>query len=387
MNYYQIFTKKLVLLLFHFLLVAASKGMSQDNAELYREFSFEKNLTLSDVGEEYFFGMPFSVIPDSSGNIYVADDQQKKIMVFNDKGKFLHSLGRSGRGPGEFLKTSSMVLLPDDELLVFDFFMRRFTKFSSKGKVLNTYLLPKGVYMYPDVMHYLEGEGILAFYRSLEGSRAQVSPDKDFLIHILSEDLETIRHEFVPISETVDVSSNFEKFFEGGMFKGSFSVTDTTVTLAPFFYRGKILQYHKKNNWGLTNTFEGYVETNRTYEPYDDYREVIGKGYFSKSEAYGKTIGIMKNESLALFQKSNGDFLYLGLLEIDNERKAYVNVFDSTGKLKAHGPVTNLDLGLQKNDFFHMMRFYWMDDQDQLYVIDGAEDGFFVYRGTIDVKE
>lgn len=387
MNSHQFFTKKFTLILFYLIIIVNNFGFTQDHSELYREFSFEKNLTLSDIGEDYFFGMPLSVIPDSLGNLYVADDQQKKIMVFNSKGDFLYSIGRSGKGPGEFLKTSSMVILPDDELLVFDFFMRRFTKFSLQGDVLDTYVLPKNIYMYPDVMYYLDGVGILAFYRSLEGSRAQVPPEKDFLIHILSEDLKTIKHEFVPISETVDLSSNFEKYFEGGMFKGSISVTDTTVTLAPFFYRGEILQYHKKHNWKLTDKFEGYVETKETYTPYDDYREVIGKGYFSNSKAYGPTIGILKNESLGVFRKNNGDFLYLGLIEIGNERKVYVNLFDSKGLLKAHGPVTNLQLGLQKNDFFRMMRFYWIDEKDQLYAIDGAEDGFFVYRGTIEMKE
>lgn len=384
MKFQQNFKKILSFLL---LLLATNKVLAQDSAQLYREFTFEENLTLSDVGEEYFFGLPVAVISDSEGNMIIADDQQKKIMKFNNEGKFLYSFGRSGRGPGEFLKTSSIVLLPNEELLVFDFFMRRFTKFSLKGEVLDTYLLPKSVYMYPNVMHYLEGEGILAFYRSLEGIRAEVSNDKDYLIHIISEDLEKIKHEFVPISETVDVTSNFEKNFVGGNFRGSFSVSDTTVTLAPFFYRGKILQYHKKNNWRLTKTFKGYVETNQTYVPYDDYREVIGKGYASNSQAYGKTVGILKNESLGLFQKRNGDFLYIGLLEIGNEQKPYVNVFDSDGKLKAHGPVTNLSLGLQENEFFHVIRFYWMDEKDQLYVIDGAEDGFFVYRGTIEMKE
>lgn len=361
---------------------------AQDSEVLVKEFVFNKTLTLGDKPQnDIIFGLPYAVLSDSERNIIVSDNKQGVIRVFDSSGKFISNIGRTGRGPGEFLQISSLTLLPNDELLVFDFFQKRFTKFSMKGEVLDTYLLPKNEYMKPDIMKHIKNVGILTFYRSLEGSRAQVSPDKDFLIHILSEDLETIKHEFVPISETVDISSNFEKYFEGGMFHGLFTVTDTTVTLAPFFYRGKILQYHKKNNWQLTNTFNGYVETNRTYEPYDNPREIMGKGKVSNTKLYGPLGGFMKNESLGIFQKQNGDYLYLGLLEIDGKQRLYVNLFDEDGELKAHGRVTNLHPGIQENDFYRRMRFYWMDDQDQLYVIDGAEDGFYVYRGTIDMKK
>ena len=158
--------------------------------------------------------------------------------------------------------------------------------------------------------------------------------------------------------------------------------------MAPFFFRGKILQYTKIDGvWNLTDVFEGYRETESVYEEYENPRDVIGKGMASNPAAFGPLAGIMKNESLGIFQKQNGDYLYLGLLEIGKEQKLYVNLFDSEGKLKAHGPVTNLKPGLQKNDFYRRMRFYWMDEKDQLYVIDGAEDGFFVYRGTIEMKE
>ena len=362
-------------------------GFTQDHSELYREFSFEKNLTLSDIGEDYFFGMPLSVIPDSLGNLYIADDQQKKIMVFNSKGDFLYSIGRSGKGPGEFTKMTSLAIIPEG-LIVFDFFQRRFTKFNFKGELIETYLLPKDVYMQPDYLLYMGGEKILSFNRSIQGSRNQIPPEKDFLMQELSLESFKVLNSFIPITHTIDINKNFERYFEGRFFKGLFTYRNNRITLAPFFFRGKILQYTKIDGvWNLTDVFEGYRETESVYEEYENPRDVIGKGMASNPAAFGPLAGIMKNESLGIFQKQNGDYLYLGLLEIGKEQKLYVNLFDSEGKLKAHGPVTNLKPGLQKNDFYRRMRFYWMDEKDQLYVIDGAEDGFFVYRGTIEMKE
>ncbi|WP_276130742.1 6-bladed beta-propeller [Balneola vulgaris] len=332
--------------------------------------------------------MPTIVVANSEGDIYVADERQGSVLVFDKEGSYIKSIGNKGRGPGEFSKISEMAILPNDEVLVFDFFQRRFTTFSNKGEVLETKVLPKDVYMYPDYLMYMGENKILSYNRLMEGVRKQIPPEKDFLMHEVSLNDFKVVQSFVPIIHTIDVNKDFERYFEGKFYKGLITYRDNILTLAPFFYRGKILQYKKTNGaWKLKKVFEGYRETERVYVEYENPREVIGKGMASNPKQYGPLAGIMKNESLGIFQKQNGDYLHLGLLEIGDGQKLYVNLFDEQGELKAHGPVTNLHPGIQKNDFYRRMRFYWMDEQDQLYVIDGAEDGFYVYRGTIELKE
>ncbi|MTI87198.1 MAG: 6-bladed beta-propeller [Balneolaceae bacterium] len=351
-------------------------------------FTFNKNLEISEFSKNsgFIFGSPQGVISNSDGDIFVADAKIGSIIVFNKKGEMINKIGRIGRGGGEFTKINSLTLLPGDKILIYDFFQKRFTTFSSEGNLINTKFSPKNAYMKPEKMRYIQDVGVVLFYRTLLGMRGQVKESDDYLIHIISDDFSEIKERLVPISETIDITDNFEVEFEGGSLQGHFSVNDSTITLAPYFFRGTILQYSKKNNWELDKMFDGYVETQKTYIPVEDPRDIIGKGYGTRSNRFGLLAGIMNNESLGMFQKQNGDYLHLGLLKIGKEQKLYVNLFDSEGTLKAHGPVTNLHPGLQKNEFYRRMRFYWMDEQDQLYVIDNAEDGFYVYRGTIKRK-
>lgn len=42
------------------------------------------------------------VATDSNGNVYIADSNQSNIKVFKPEGDFLKTLGREGKGAGEF---------------------------------------------------------------------------------------------------------------------------------------------------------------------------------------------------------------------------------------------------------------------------------------------
>jgi hypothetical protein len=65
------------------------------------------------------FGNVRSVVLDASGSIYVADQQAAEIQVFDSRGEYLRTLGRRGRGPGEFGDLYSLAWL-GDTLVVLD---------------------------------------------------------------------------------------------------------------------------------------------------------------------------------------------------------------------------------------------------------------------------
>lgn len=64
------------------------------------EINFEKNMSFGD-GEDVFFGGVGEFAVDKTNRVYIADGKQ--IRVFNQNGEYLKSLGREGRGPGEFM--------------------------------------------------------------------------------------------------------------------------------------------------------------------------------------------------------------------------------------------------------------------------------------------
>ena len=67
-------------------------------------FAYEEILTLEqdEEQEESLLYRPYIFMMDEEGMYYVADFGTNRIAVFDQSGKYSHSIGRQGQGPGEF---------------------------------------------------------------------------------------------------------------------------------------------------------------------------------------------------------------------------------------------------------------------------------------------
>lgn len=73
---------------------------------------------------------------DSRGRIYLADPRQGGVRVLAPDGQPLRTIGRPGRGPGEFKYVRSVQILPGDSLLVYDVELYRLSVFApDSGKI------------------------------------------------------------------------------------------------------------------------------------------------------------------------------------------------------------------------------------------------------------
>jgi DNA-binding beta-propeller fold protein YncE len=57
---------------------------------------------------------------DAAGVIYVSDIADARVWVFGPDGRSLRSIGRKGRGPGEFESPTGVAIGPDGNLYVRD---------------------------------------------------------------------------------------------------------------------------------------------------------------------------------------------------------------------------------------------------------------------------
>ncbi|MEJ2722601.1 MAG: 6-bladed beta-propeller [bacterium] len=78
-----------------------------------------------EIGEEEDENLPIlgrisDIVVDSRGLVYVADQAQSMVLVYDDNGSFVRQIGREGEGPGEFNRPDALALDARDELFVAD---------------------------------------------------------------------------------------------------------------------------------------------------------------------------------------------------------------------------------------------------------------------------
>jgi hypothetical protein len=87
-------------------------------------------------GPESFFRVgPGLVDADGSGNLFILDPQNARIVVFDSSGRFVRSMGASGGGPGEFRAPGSLSVSPDGAVAVFDYGKGSLVRFDATGAV------------------------------------------------------------------------------------------------------------------------------------------------------------------------------------------------------------------------------------------------------------
>ena len=98
----------------------------------------EKDLSIGKAeGErEYTFSSIAGVDADGEGNVYVLDDADALVKVFDGHGNFLRAIGRKGQGPGETERPEFVEITPQDEVFVYDYASFRVVFYSRDGVFL-----------------------------------------------------------------------------------------------------------------------------------------------------------------------------------------------------------------------------------------------------------
>lgn len=83
---------------------------------------------------------------DDQGNVYVMDIGDVSIKAYNNRGRFIRTIGRPGQGPGEFGGIMAYLRsMTRGRLCILDFFQRRVMIMRSDGRYLSGFSV-KGNY-------------------------------------------------------------------------------------------------------------------------------------------------------------------------------------------------------------------------------------------------
>lgn len=145
---------------------------------------FEEDLSIGEeTGKDYLmFRNALDVAVDSTGNIYILDIGNHRVVKFNEKGEFIWETGRSGQGPGEFQSRPyqnyySIHLTPSKDIAVRD--DRRVHFFNKNSDYQKTLKIERDIWdfdFFPDGKILLS----LALINKIGNSAAFYSSDGKF---------------------------------------------------------------------------------------------------------------------------------------------------------------------------------------------------------------
>lgn len=102
-------------------------------AEKLCEINEELRIGEAEGEEEYMFQAIGSIAVDEAERIYISDRKESCIKVFDQRGKYIRTIGRKGQGPGEFQSVTRIQILPNNDLLIYDGNIRRLSLFTFNG--------------------------------------------------------------------------------------------------------------------------------------------------------------------------------------------------------------------------------------------------------------
>jgi hypothetical protein len=107
-------------------------------------FKLQEEYTIKASGEGYLFVRPSQLLLDAFHNLYVRDNRESNIKVFDDHGRFLRIIGSKGVGPAELENPADMTIT-GNRLTVFSPQIARRTVFDLEGKYLDSGHYPMGL--------------------------------------------------------------------------------------------------------------------------------------------------------------------------------------------------------------------------------------------------
>jgi len=110
------------------------------------DIKLEKDLTIGgseeDINQDFKFILSANV--DEQGNIYILDPNLSVVRKFDKNGQFLWELSQKGQGPGEFMRVVDLAVGQEGKVFIADQDNRKIMIFSSAGQFVDEFKVIDG---------------------------------------------------------------------------------------------------------------------------------------------------------------------------------------------------------------------------------------------------
>jgi hypothetical protein len=94
--------------------------------------------------ENKFFKYPWDIVIDKKGMVYICDEENHRIQVFDKDGNYKRTIGRRGNGPTDFLNPNALSIDIHGNLLVSDKMNFRIQVLTPEGKYIRGFKIVGG---------------------------------------------------------------------------------------------------------------------------------------------------------------------------------------------------------------------------------------------------
>ncbi len=387
-NHYTLF----IVVLFIYL-SGCNSSKSQYNSEMSNiGFNIDLVIGLEDQGDEYQLGDPIGVRTDTTKNIYIADRAALEIKVFDSSGQFKKSIGKRGRGPGEFHDINMFELTPDGNFIIVDRGNLRYTSITRTGDEIFSggITISDEWQFYPDDVDYINDNELIALFT--DGSHPEYSSPilERPLFYRYSHDFKERRGAFFPFNELdEDLQTSFAWLSFLGR-PGSFVTTPDkkSIFYSPRIYSGKIYHIvHSDTGWVTQDVISGVLPKEKPYNVLDESefnalrnRNIpgISRTYYDKPEPY---MGRVNSVDAGIYLLNDGSLIHYwhqwrNILDDNGEHEPildlYVQIFDETFKVKKSGRI----FSIETTQLGWVPMVNWKDENDNFYLIQNTDKSY-----------
>ena len=338
-----------------------------------------------DAPNEYLFTDPELVRTDSKGYIYVHDRGRADVLVFDESGQYVATVGRRGEGPGEMREIDGMHVDDRNRLIVADRHSRRFTVFSDLGAQFETKAFADDMPAGPHPILSLEDSFVLKYVRMYDDPEQQLPYITDTkTLHHYDKALNSTEA-FAELDEIFNLDELFEK--ESSDSRDALKMATNgidKIVLVPTVYSGYAYRYtHEGGSWVMEKLEGGPV-------PRESYVSVSVREFEANPELQRSSISMsgpsglhrarIFNWSLGVVILSNGEIVNFTMqtpLRGDLGNRA--ELFNQAGVLLGYGPLRFDDQRLNRSDeIMGTLEILWIDEDDRLYLRRRNQHGFYV---------
>lgn len=343
-----------------------------DNPEDHRENEYR--IAMSEVlsipskenidNSDYFFRNIKMVRTDSEGNVYIVDSGNPTVKKYDSTGMFTETIGRRGRGPGEFQEISAFTIDSDDRLIIFDHYSQRLSWKYFKDSDFATSSNRGSVHVEPhSILEH--GNKLLVFRNERESTSGHGN-----LLHFWNFNADEVVNSAIASEGIWDLNQIYG-FANATMMLVDIQLCENgDLLIAPHAYEGDAWIYKNFPEFDERIRLRGFDP------PHPEHRKIQFEDRSTSpystvmySGSRGRFVAQKFNKSMGIFEINDWIIHFIQFYN-QNEIEVGVNIFSREGEFLGYNRLPELESGESK---LPEVRALWLDHENYLYIADQRE--------------